>query len=168
MPPIPEQITDHRAEAVALLTDKWRDKTNVKGVLRALVKPYDALETATFEIIENRVLDNAAGVWLEAWGRVVGEGRGGRSDADYRFGIKIRLRILRSKGRAEDIIEIANLLDETATYIEYAPLAWEVEIYETSYGGTIIRALTQAKAAASYGVLLTSEWEGSILEWGYI
>lgn len=155
---IPDRIESHAAEAVALLTDKWKGRPVVEGLLSALVKPNDDMEAAVFAALEGRCLGNARGFWLNALGSLVGEPRDGRGDTVYESVIRVRIRVNRSQGRTFDVIEVALLLDAAATYLDYYPLAWEVEIYDTAYGGEFSRLLAQTKAASSYGVLLTSNW----------
>ncbi len=158
---IPDKVTSHPDEAVELLTEKWRGKPVVEGLLRALVTPFDGLEASAWDVLEGRVLgaEGCAGVWLDALGSLVKEPRNGRNDEVYEAAIRVRIRVNRSQGRAFDVIEVARLLDAVATYYEYFPLAWEVEIYDTPYGGDFVRLLAETKATTSYGVLLTSSWE---------
>jgi hypothetical protein len=138
--------------------------------LTSYVNRIDELETVLWDLIWGWVLEhedpddplntfNASGNQLDDLGAIVGELREGRSDADYILAIKLRVRINRSKGRSSDMVEIAYLIDAAATYIEMYPLGWEVSLYDITNGGDIIRMLTQAKAASSYGVLLTSSWD---------
>jgi hypothetical protein len=60
------------------------------------------------------------------------------------------------------------LLDETAIYNEGGQLGWEVEIYDTDFGGDYVKALAGAKAVTSAGVLITSDWTGDLFAWDYI
>lgn len=155
---IPTRITNHEEQAADLLTDKWKNSPNIKGMLQALVVGKNTLEASVWDTLVGRILENAAGVWLDALGVIVGEPRNGRVDDAYRFAIGVRVRVNRSQGRTSDVIDVALLLDNAATYYEYFPLAWEVEIYDTPFGGDFATLLKQAKAASSYGVLLTSAW----------
>lgn len=163
---IPSQIASHPEAAADLLTQRYRDKLVTVGVVKAITKPFDALEQASFDTLNGRGLEVAVGFWLDAIGKIVGEPRNGRDDEDYLASIRVRVRVNRSQGRATDLIAVALLLDSAATYLEYRPLSWEVEIYGTYRGGDFIRLLTQAKAATSYGVLHTSSLSASeIMRW---
>lgn len=155
---IPTKTPSHPDAAEALLTERFRDKPVIGGFVRAITGPFDSLEQAVFDTLEGRALGapGCSGVWLDSLGAIAGEPRNGRADEAYLVAIKVRVRVNRSKGRAIDIIEVAKLLDPTATYTEDYPLAWTVAIYGTPHGGDYIRLLTQAKANTSYGVLETS------------
>ncbi len=157
---IPVRVASHPDEAALLLTERWKDKLVTEGLLRSLVKPCDGIEAAAWDTLEGRVLGapTCQGYWLDAIGSLVTEPRNGRDDAPYEAAIRVRIRVNRSQGRAIDVIEVARLLDTLATYTEYFPLAWEVEIYDTPYGGDFARLLAETKAITSYGVLLTSSW----------
>lgn len=164
---IPNVITTHEDDAAELLTDAYKGKPVIEGWLRVRARRAQMLEDVVWSTINGRLLDNAAGVWLDKIGVIVREPREGRGDDDYRKAIRVRILINRSKGRAVDVIAVALLLDPDAKYVETFPLGWEVSIYETDNGGRYIRALAQTKAATSYGVLLTSNWEGELCTWDY-
>lgn len=157
---IPSRVASHPDEAALLLTERWRGKLVTEGLLRALVKPCDGIESAAWDTLEGRVLGalGCQGYWLDAIGSLVTEPRNARIDGAYEAAIRVRIRVNRSQGRAVDVIDVARLLDTLATYVEYFPLAWEVEIYDTPYGGDFARLLAETKAITSYGVLLTSNW----------
>lgn len=153
---IPERSLTHDEEANALLTDVYREKQNIAAAVKVVAKRSQALEDLVWDVLMVRLLDNAEGVWLDAYGDIVGERRGGRGDVAYKAAIRVRIKVNRSKGRTVDLIEIALLLDASARYSEYFPLAWQVEIYDTELAGDFIRLLAQAKCAGSYGTLVTS------------
>lgn len=155
---LPEREDDHASGAPALLTDAFKGRDNIVGLLQALCAPWDDLEDTMWDVLEGRVLGTATGVWLDYLGAIVGERREGRDDTSFEAAIRVRIRVNRSQGRAVDVIDVANLLDATSTYVEYYPLAWEVSIYNVTSSPTIVRLLGQAKAASSYGILLTSTW----------
>lgn len=163
---LPEKVTTHVAEAKALLISQFRGRPVIEGLLSSWVGPLQELENVLWDIIDKRILDDAVDAQLDTLGKLVGEKRAGRDNDRYRASIRVRIRVNRSKGRAEDILQVARLLDASATYLEYRFLAWEVDILGTPYGGDFIRLLAQAKAAASYGVLHTSTSPRSeIMRW---
>lgn len=166
---ISQRNDNHVAEGAELLTGKYRDKPVISGILKALLGGVQTLERELWVLLWGWVLEHegyhASGQQLDDLGAIVGQPREGRSDADYILAIRLRIRVLRSKGRAEDILQVATLINPAATYVEGFPLGWEVSIYDVPNGGDIIRLLTQAKAATSYGVLLTSTWnEASVFK----
>lgn len=158
---IPDRNDATVAEGIALLTEQFKGKPNIEALLSAGLRRVQTLEDEVWIAIWAWVLDYAEFQQLDDLGAIVGQAREGRTDDQYRYAIRVRIRVNRSKGRAEDVLQVATLLDAAATYVEYFPLAWEVSIYSTTEGGHFIRLLTQAKAASSYGVLLTSSWAES-------
>lgn len=155
---LPEKVTTHEAEAKALLISQFRGKPVIEALLSSWIRPLQDLENVLWDVIDKRVLETAVDAQLDSLGKLVGEERLGRANTAYRAAIKVRIKVNRSKGRSEDVLQVARLLDASATYLEYAKLAWEVEIYDTEQAGDFIRLLTQTKAATSYGVLLTAPW----------
>lgn len=158
---IPTKITTHETDAPEFLTSQFRDKAVTSALARVAARRIQKLEDAVFAAMDAFLIDSAAGVQLEALGAIVGEPRNARLDAAYRTAIKVRIRVNRSQGRAIDVIQVARLLDPTATYLEMFPLGWEVEFYNTTSGGDYARLLSQTKAVASYGVVLTAPWPSS-------
>lgn len=155
---LPEKVTTHEAEAKALLISQFRGRQVIEGLLSSWIAPLQELENVLWDVIDKRVLETAVDAQLDSLGKLVGELRLGRANDAFRAAIKVRIKVNRSKGRSEDVLQVAKLLDATATYLEFTKLEWLVEIYETAYCGDFVRLLTQTKAATSYGVLNTSTW----------
>jgi hypothetical protein len=165
---IPEAITTHETDAPALLTDAFRDKEVTRALVTVHAARAQGLEDVLWQVLEGFDLDTCEGAQLDIWGAIVDENRNGQLDTPYRKRIKVKILVLRSKGRAEDVIAVARLLDETAIYNEGGQLGWEVEIYDTDFGGDYVKALAGAKAVTSAGVLITSDWTGDLFAWDYI
>ncbi len=158
---------DHITTGLEKLTETFKDQPVIEAMLSAFLRQADELEEQLWLLMWGWVLEyvhedgtyNAYGAQLDDIGVIVGQLREGREDDDYIAALKLRIRINLSKGRSSDMVAIAALLDEEITYIEYFPLAWEVSRYDISNGGDITRMLAQAKAASSYGVMLTSSFD---------
>lgn len=144
---LPAKVTTHEAEAKALLISQFKGRPVIEGLLASWIRPLQDLENVLWDIIDKRVLETAVDAQLDALGGLVGELRLGRSDEAYRAAVKVRIKVNRSKGRSEDILQVAKLLDAAATFLEYAFLGWEVTILGTEHGGDFIRLLTQTKAS---------------------
>lgn len=155
---LPTQSTTLDADAKALLISQFRGKPAIEGFLSAWIAPLQELENVLWDVINLRVLSVATNAQLDTLGDLVGEPRLGRTDTDYRAAIRVRIKVNRSKGQSEDVLQVAKLLDAACTYDEFAPLAWEVTSWNPSSPGDFIRLLTQAKAAGSYGNLVTASW----------
>lgn len=96
-----------------LQRQRWRELVEV--IASEIQEADDALVAVTAQLH----LDRAEGAMLDAIGNEVREGRGGRSDADYRRGIAIRVATNRSRATAEDVIRVARtVLDSTAYTVE--------------------------------------------------
>lgn len=166
---IPQRGDSHVAEGLALLTGAFKDKAVIEGILTVLLRRHDKLEKMLWRTIWGWMLEwadpddpsnvyHAKGQQLDDLGAIVGQPREGRTDGEYIDAIRLRARINRSKGRSEDMVQVSALINTLATYVEYFPLAWEVSIYNVTNSGDLIRLLAQAKSAASYGVLLSTNF----------
>ena len=166
---VPQREDEHVRKALDLLTGAYKDKPVIEGLLTAFVNRVQDLEHDVWILVWAWVLDYAVESRLDDLGAIVGEKREGREDDDYRTAIRIRIRVNRSKGRSEDMVQVLALISALATYIEMFPLGWEASLYNITNGGDVIRYLTQAKAAGSYGVLLSSTWdEDNVFKFDYL
>jgi hypothetical protein len=156
---LPTKNAKHVTEARALLTEQFRGKTVIQGLLDAFSRQCQAIEDVFWQIIELRYLNSATGVQLDLLGELVKEGRRGRADTDYRNGIKVKIRVLLSKGRAEDLIAIAKLANAPGTprYEDLRLLNFSVETYSQVAENYLAQYLSQARAAGTYGTLIASD-----------
>lgn len=117
------EITTHADDAVARLTQVFREKPKIAAWVRARAERYQGLETVFREIKELRRLDNAVGAQLDGIGRIVGEARQGRTDSAYKRRIKARIAINTSRGTPENLINVFVLLTgvSRAFYAAYHP-----------------------------------------------
>lgn len=175
---IPCREFDHEDTALALLTDAYKGRTNIEGILKAIARQFQDLEDATWQVIQSRglgvattfeptsddgccecpapdmsdaeeitiVLD-AADAQLDVIGKLVGERRDGRSDADFLVGIRTRIKINYSAGRTTDILDVLALLQEqdpfpTFNYYEFYPAGFVVEQTNQNTAGLVETART--------------------------
>jgi hypothetical protein len=160
---IPAVDNNYSAESLALLTQVFKNQANIQTILNAVSAKVQDVENAFWNTINNRLLNpEAAGLTLDNYGSIVGIARNGRSDLDYYNAILLQIRVNRSEGLAEDLIQISNLVTPS-TYEETGTASWLVEAY--GYGSSVITSpddlalfLTQAKAAGTYGELHYTLW----------
>jgi hypothetical protein len=105
-----EHVTDHADRAVARLLEQFRAGETVPALVRAVAAQAQAVEDALWDALVLRRLDQAEGTRLDVIGRIVGQPREGRSDAEYLLWLRARMLINQSSGRAEDIISVLHAL----------------------------------------------------------
>ena len=113
-------ILDVASDAVTLLTAERAKQPLTAATTRALAGEVQTTENTTFDLGQVLQLDSATGEWLDRFGAIVGELRGGLADADYRRFIQARIQINRSQGEHERLIRIAQLMTG-ASYIQVSP-----------------------------------------------
>lgn len=102
-------ITDHEDRAAARLTSVYR-KPRIEGYVKALASEVQELENAIAESRVERYLSSAVGTQLDDIGSVLSFRRGGTATDDaYRALLRARVRILRSQGKPEDLIQAMRL-----------------------------------------------------------
>lgn len=127
---LPREITknlQHAAEGLGLFIDRYKNKPRLASLNNIFLKQVQDLEDALFELITERTIDAAVGVQLDILGDIVGQpDRVGLSDDDYRTIIRARIKVNRSDGKAEQLIEILVLI---ATALSVLPLSIEFTDY---------------------------------------
>ena len=167
---IPSTV-DCTQEQIDRLTDAFRGRTNIEGIVSALGASLQNLETCVFDFYTKRRLDTATNDALDKLGALVGQTRDGLPDADYREAIRLRIAINKSDGRAVDIVNITNMLltqvGASGGYLEGEEASFQIEALNATAITTVLRMLGEARPAGVYAVLNYSTWAtGADLEWG--
>lgn len=113
-------ILDVGSDAVNLLTAARAKQPLTSTLTRSLATGVQDIENTTFDLGLALQLDSASGEWLDRFGAIVGELRGGLADADYRRFIQARIQINRSQGEHERLLRIAQLMTG-ASFIQVTP-----------------------------------------------
>jgi hypothetical protein len=125
-----QHITDHVEQAEDLLLEQYKNKPRTLALLRSFIRRCQELEDAAWEVLLQRFIDNAVGAQLDMLGRIVGQDLDGVDDETYRVYIKARIRVNRSHGRPDDVIDVLRLIETAAfIYSEQYP-ATAVVLYE--------------------------------------
>lgn len=121
-------ITDHTAQALALLIDQYRDLPRLAGLVGSYTNRLQEFESTTWDVINKRLLDNATSAQLDTLGRVVGQRRGGQSDAVYLIYIRARIFLNKSRARRGDLAALLKLIEPAVfLYTEYYPATVVIE-----------------------------------------
>ncbi len=150
------QKTTIIAEGLANIIDQFDDKTDLLALLTTYLQQLQDLEDALFSLF-NTALSNSVGVQLDGLGRIIGEPRFGRSDADYNLALNARIIVNSSEGTPEELIAVVNTLISASSVItltEFFPAAFEIEVVDEidEDGFQIGRLVIQAKPAGVNGI----------------
>ena len=104
------KIENHIEAAQLKLPSKRRDKANTLAFLDVLVSPAQVFEDALWQLYTERRIDTAIGAQLDDIGEIVGQPRVSADDEVYRLYLRARIRVNRSSGTTEDILDIARLI----------------------------------------------------------
>ncbi len=111
-------------EADNLLLHQFTNANNLKGLIRALVTPFQQASNELEKLHHGRYIDNAADKTLDVIGAIVGQPRNGMSDDDYRPWLKVAIYLNNSAGTAEDLYDILGILYNKKNVVilqEYPP-----------------------------------------------
>lgn len=104
------EIRLHTQQALSRLIEFWKTKPNLRALLADYIDEIQEAENMLWDVIVKRLIAYAEFSQLDVLGKLVGETRDGRTDAQYRVRINARIAINNSRGRAPDIIRILRLL----------------------------------------------------------
>lgn len=104
------QNNDTVAESLARLTSVFKGKTKVEGLLTAFLNGYQDIEDTLGDFFNDFIIATAADDQLDLIGAIVGQSRGGRSDAEYRTYIYAKIGQNTSKGVPLDVSQVFILL----------------------------------------------------------
>lgn len=150
MPYDPLPSTDHQVRGLARILQAKEDDAGFQAWLSSYLKQIQKLEDATWEVIQKVGIDDLEGVGLDALGVLVGRGRNGLGDPDYRIAIRAQIRINRSSGTALDMLTIARLSVPSGfsfRLTEHFPATEQIQVLgEVNFGiAVLLENLLQAK-----------------------
>jgi hypothetical protein len=102
--------TDHVAEALARILERYKEKPNFQAFLTSFVTGLQEIEDAAIDWNDNRWIEDASGVQLDEIGHTVGQSRLGYSDDLYRVLILVKIAINNSQGDPVAIKAIFKLI----------------------------------------------------------
>ena len=116
-----DPINDHVDQALNRLLEQYKESGNLKSIITAFTEQYQDMEDAGDDMNRLQFLDDAVGIQLDLFGTIVVLKRQGFDDDDYRRLLRVKIGQNISKGRPEQIMNIALLLTE-ATEVHYQNL----------------------------------------------
>ncbi len=176
---VPTESTTVVSDGLARFTSRYRDKATLNALASTYLASVQELEGVVWDLIDALQLKNpvrvggmpAYGIWLDYWGKLVGQPRNSMGDTDYRTAIQLRIAANKSGGRAEDIIKIAAAIanPNKAKYVELYPAAFIVEISNINGVLPAPSLLSEAKPGGVRGCLTYTVWpDGGDFVWGSV
>lgn len=153
---IPTLNSRYVIEAKARLLSMYKGRPIIEGMLEAYVKQIQRLENSIWDVINNRHLESNNTSCLDGIGTILQEFRNGRTNAEYRAALKIRLLVLRSQGKRHQLTKIISLSANGSTwrYWDAYPAGFFVYFAGTLQAfKALAKGLRDAKAAGVQGQL---------------
>lgn len=137
-------------------------QNTTQNTVQAVLNRLQELEDAAIFLLSCMSIDGAFGDLLNKLGSMVGEPRLGRSDVDYRAGIRLRVRVNISSGRATDIIAVAQLAKPLGviSYLDGLLATFTIEMLNLQSAAYVVRALAKTRAAGVRGIAQYTEDTG--------
>lgn len=148
------QIADYAVEAESRPISQYQGRPRLLALILSYVNRCQELEDAAWDVILRRMIDNAEDSQLDTIGKIVGQLRNGQDDATYRIYITARIRINRSQGHPDDVIDVLQLIDSAVfSYSEFYPCAAWIEYSEPPTASAAV-LFDLARLAIASGVQL--------------
>jgi hypothetical protein len=163
------QITDGEDRALGRLILYFQRRPRIVSLLAGLSRRVQTLEDLAWDLYTlGWDPDDLSGVHLDSLGRLVGEGRLGRTDAQYRPGLKARQLVNSSDGSQADLSRIVLTLLPSAvlSVTDFAPAAVIVEVladFTDVRISDLTRYLNQARAAGVRLGLVTADTTDALI-----
>lgn len=109
-----EYIDDHVEKALDRILEQYKNKSKVRGLITAIVKPLQGIEDAAQPLLTLRHVNTAVGAQLDGVGQIVGLARElEQDDEDYRALIKAKIVQNLNNGTPEEVIAAAKFFLNT-------------------------------------------------------
>jgi Protein of unknown function (DUF2612) len=163
-----QSITDHQARGAALLTEQFKHRPLITLLLKSWLAEVQQLEDAAHDLQLQRALDSATGVHLDILGALVGQVRGGRSDAVYRIWIAARALVNRSSGTTSQLLAIASKLCGDPVRLEEQYPGWfTLHAEQPVGGGAGSEAAQLLRIAKAAGTEMHFRWHDTASEFRF-
>lgn len=172
----PVEDANHVAEGLKLLTDHYRNKTVIPGVLSAFLARCQEIEDMLWGVIEAGLISTPpTGDALTRLGGIVGLPRDTADDAEFLSEIILQIRVNRSQGVASDVVDVATLAAGAASmfYTEIND-SFLVEMFDISTAlitapTSLEKFLKRTRPPGVRGVLAFTNWPtGNDFIWGSV
>ena len=166
---IPTHETDHKQTGRDLFTSQFKGRKNIQGFWDAFARQLQQVEDALWDTLEQRALDVAVGTQLDVLGALVGQERLEYDDDNYRHAIRLRIRANRSKGKAEDVIDVMRLAypDAVRRYLEWYPAGFVVRALDVDGVRAVAAILRDTRPPGVRAIFEYTEWttDSIVLGW---
>ena len=146
----PLPVLDHINDTLRLLPRQFQGGPVIETILKSYANQIQILENVFIEVWWARSIDEATNAALDNIGKILTEPRRDATDEAYRARLKTRIRIFRSFGRMEDILEVlrsAASLDYHIQELQPASLLIEIVNHNVSIGLVLLDLVKKARAA---------------------
>lgn len=106
---VPTKV-DQISLGISRLLEQFKDKNNINELMISFLEQPEDLESANFELLNDRNVATAIGEQLDVIGLLVNEFRGGRDDEEYRQAIYGRIFVNNSEGTPEEVMSALKIM----------------------------------------------------------
>lgn len=162
---VPVANTTVAAQGIVKLTDAFKNKAVISGLVNSLSASVQDLETVSYQVLLARNIATATGDALTQMALMVNVPRNGRTDAQLRAAATLQILVDGSHGRAEDLLAAARAMFGAVNYLEYRTAAWLIEAAYVDPTvidvATAVSLLKQASPVGVHGVLHIGTYHGA-------
>lgn len=156
-------VTDHISRGLAKLLAQFNGPKQ-RAMAAVYLRQVQALEDFANLAGASLSLSGGFGITLDRIGKIVGRGRNGLSDTDYLVALRAQIRINRSQGTVQDMIDVMTLSLADPVHAHPAFSIAVKEIANTAMQVTILTALIDSQVAVLFQNAKATKMGGVRLE----
>lgn len=100
---------DHLTRALQKLLGQFQGSAKLRALLATYLRQIQMVEDFARDVVLVISINTGFGITLDRIGKLVGRGRSGLADGDYRYALRAQIRANRSSGVTEDFIDVLML-----------------------------------------------------------
>lgn len=100
-----EYNADRQSDALARLSQQFKNKTGWTSFLASVMPEFQAIEDVLENLLNDLNIDDAVGDQLDTWGEILRVSRSGTTDAIFRIRLKAAIFRYVSSGKWEEILQ---------------------------------------------------------------
>lgn len=157
-----EAISNWSSRLLGRLYAQFAEKPNFTGFIGAVAPQMQELETCVAQMLTLFSISSSTNIQLDNIGKIVGELRGGLSDANYRLRLKARIAANLSRGTPPDLLAVMVALFGASVDCKIIPMQTAsviVRLHDVMTPTSAAYGLSFTRDAKAAGVQGIFEWQ---------
>ena len=145
---------DIAGRTARLVPSVYRDAERIQALFASVAETAQHFEDASYGVLVSDAPETAWGNVLDRWGRVVGQGRGGLTDDEYRTFVEARQIANRAGSNIDDLLQVWQLITAPGEHRHFrlppagfSLLVWRSRPMRPSYARRVVALMDDIRPA---------------------